>query len=154
MSHDLAQLNVARLRAPIDDPSTAEFVAALEPINLLAEASPGFVWRYQTEDGNATAERPLPDDQIIVNCSTWESIAQLSDFVYRSLHTDYLRQRRQWFERSAESTSVLWWVPPGHRPSITEALNRLDRLRSLGPTRHAFTFHQPYPPEVKPGAAP
>lgn len=139
MAHHLAQLNVGRLRAPIDDPLIAEFVDALDPINALAERSDGFVWRFQTDDGDATSVRPF-DDDIIVNFSTWESIEALADFVYRSDHTAFMRRRREWFERFDGVFQVLWWVSAGHRPTVDEALERLELLRSLGPTAQAFTF--------------
>ncbi len=139
-THHLAQLNIGRMIAPTDSPIVAEFMNALDEINALAEASPGFVWRFQTDDGNATAERPYPDDTILVNFSTWESIESLSDYVYRTVHTDYLRRRREWFERFEGAFVVLWWVPAGHRPSVTEAIERLEHLERHGPTPYAFTF--------------
>jgi Domain of unknown function (DUF3291) len=143
----LAQLNVGRLLAPVDSPVVAEFMAALDEINALADASPGFVWRFQTEEGNATAERPFEeDDTMLVNLSTWTSVELLADYVFRSLHTDYLRRRREWFERLDEVVTVLWWVPEGHRPPISEATERLAHLRQRGPTAYAFTFRQPFGP--------
>jgi hypothetical protein len=137
---DIAQLNIGRLVVPTDSPVVAEFMEALDEFNALADASPGFVWRFQTEDGNATAERPFDDDSILVNFSTWTSVDALADFVYRSAHTPFLRRRREWFERMEETYSVLWWVPAGHRPTVTEAIERLDHLREHGPTASAFTF--------------
>jgi hypothetical protein len=142
---ELAELNVAHLLAPLDDPATAEFVAALEPINALADDAAGFVWRLQTDDGDATAIRAFEDDLMIVNMSTWESLDALADFVYRSAHTDVMRRRRQWFDRLGESHLVLWWVPAGHRPSVTEAVDRLELLRVAGPCPEAFTFTRRYP---------
>jgi hypothetical protein len=138
--NDLAQLNIGRLLAATDSPIVAEFMEALDEVNALAERSPGFVWRFQTEEGNATAERPFPDDTILVNFSTWESIETLSDYVYRTVHADYLRRRRQWFERLDEVGIVLWWVPAGHRPTAVEAIERLEYLKQHGPTPYAFTF--------------
>src|SRR5437660_6005004 len=137
--YHLAQLNIGILRGPLDSPIVAGFVAALDPINALADASPGFVWRLQTEDGNATAIRPFDDDQMIVNLSVWESIDALAAFVYRSDHVSVMRRRREWFER-IRVFMVLWWVPVGHEPPVDEALARLDHLRDHGPTPHAFTF--------------
>src|SRR5262245_57997975 len=142
----LAQLNTGRLRAPTDDPLVAEFMAALDVINALAEASPGFVWRFQTEDGNATAVRPFEDDLLLINMSVWESVDALGDYVYRSGHTAYLRRRREWFERASDQYLVLWWVPAGHRPTVGEAIERLEHLRTHGPTAHAFTFRHPFAP--------
>jgi len=137
--YQLAQVNVARMRGPIDSPVMAEFVAQLPAVNALADHSPGFVWRLQTEDGNATSLRSFEDDRMMINMSVWESIDVLSDFVYRSGHVDVMRRRREWFERM-EMHMALWWVPVGHIPSIDEALERIDHLREHGPTPYAFTF--------------
>jgi len=138
--HDLAQLNIGRLVAPTDSPLVAEFMDALDEVNAIADASPGFLWRFQTEEGNATSERPFDDETILVNFSTWTSVDPLADFVYRSAHAPFLRRRREWFERMDETYSVLWWVPAGHRPTVSEAIARLDHLRRHGATPHAFTF--------------
>jgi hypothetical protein len=146
MTWNLAQLNIGRLRAPTDDPLLAEFMANLDPINALAESTPGFVWRLQTEDGNATAIRPYADDELMaINLSVWESLDALADYVYRSAHTSFLRRRSQWFERSREAYLVLWWIPAGTVPTVDEALSRLEHLRRHGPTAEAFTFRQPFP---------
>lgn len=134
--------------AATDDPLVAEFMEALDAVNALAERSPGFVWRFQTEDGNATAERPFDDDTILVNFSTWESVEALADYVYRTDHVAYLRRRREWFERLDEISSVLWWVPAGHRPVADEAIARLDHLRAHGPSPFAFTFRHRFEPET------
>jgi hypothetical protein len=147
MEWHLAQLNVGRLRAPIDDPLIAEFKAALDHINAVADRTPGFVWRLQTDEGNATALHPIDDDALVaINMSVWESTEALADYVYRSEHTAYLRRRREWFERYGRSFLVLWWVPAGHLPSIDEALARLGELEARGPTQHAFTFAKRFAP--------
>ena len=146
-AHELAQLNIGIFRAPIDSPEMAEFVANLDRINALAEASPGFVWRLQTEDGNATAIRPFPDqDNVAVNLSVWTDVDALNRFVFRSAHVEIMRRRREWFERMGEAYMVLWWVRAGHRPSVAEAIGRLEQLRAAGPTPVAFTFRQAFPP--------
>ena len=145
----LAQLNVGRLLAPVESPAIAGFVAALDPINELADASPGFVWRLQTEAGNATDIRPTEDDLFLINMSVWSSLQALRAFVYTTAHVHVLRQRREWFEQLATSHMVLWWVPAGHIPTIEEALGRLDRLRAEGPTPSAFTFRTPFEPEAE-----
>ena len=142
----LAQLNVARLLAPVDSPQLAEFVARLADINALADAAPGFVWRFQTEDGDATALRPYDDDQIIVNYSVWESPEVLRDYVFKGGHADVMKRRREWFSRMAEAYVVLWWVPAGHRPTMAEAKEKLEKLRHSGPSPQAFSFKQIYPP--------
>jgi hypothetical protein len=150
----IAQLNIGRARGAVDGPIMAEFMALLDPVNAVADASPGFVWRLQTEDGNATALRPYEDDRMIVNMSVWESIEDLAAFVYRSGHVDVMRRRREWFEPMSEAFLVLWWVPRGHRPGITEAISRLDLLRARGPGPEAFTFRQSYPPPDAAEASP
>jgi hypothetical protein len=152
----VAQINVGRLRAPVDSPLVSEFMAALDPINALAERSPGFVWRFQTEEGNATAVRPYEDEDILINLSVWESIEALEAFVYRSDHTGYLRRRREWFGRMDEAMLTLWWVPSGTLPTLEEAVARLDHLRAHGPTPHAFTFRPrfPAPPTVDGACSP
>jgi hypothetical protein len=144
---ELAQINVGRLIAPADDPAVAEFMNALDEINAVADQSPGFVWRLQTDDGNATSVRAYEDESILINVSTWSSIEALSDYVYRSAHTPFLRRRAEWFQRSREVFVALWWVPAGHRPSVDEAVARLEHLRSHGPTPHAFTFRQRFGPK-------
>jgi hypothetical protein len=139
---ELAQLNVGRLRAPLDSSVVRDFVDNLVPINQLAEASPGFVWRLQTEDGDATGIHVTDDDLFIVNMSVWTSVEALADFVYRSAHTEFLRRRREFFEKPTEPIQCLWWVEAGVRPTVTEAIERLQHLRVHGPTPHAFTFRE------------
>ena len=143
--YELAQLNIARMLAPLDDPQMADFVAGLDPVNAAADSAPGFVWRLQTEDGNATAIR-MDDESLIVNASVWSSVEALIAFVYSDAHRAVLRRRREWFERLAEATTVLWWVPAGHRPDVVEAQQRLDHLRTHGPTATAFTLRQAFAP--------
>jgi|RhiMetdeSRZDD1v2_1073273.scaffolds.fasta_scaffold563693_4 hypothetical protein len=142
----LAQVNIGRARGAIDQPVMAGFVAQLEPINALADASPGFVWRLQTEDGDATAVRPYADDRVLINLSVWVDLTALRAFVFRSAHTEVMRHRREWFERFPEAYLALWWVPAGHRPSVAEAVERLGHLQAHGPSGHAFSFREPYDP--------
>ncbi|MCI0553538.1 MAG: DUF3291 domain-containing protein, partial [Anaerolineae bacterium] len=141
-----AQVNIARMNAPLDDPMMAGFVARLEEINALADRSPGFVWRLQTSEGNATYLRPYDDDRILFNLSVWESIEHLQQYVYRSAHAELLRQRHEWFEKFAKAYLALWWVPAGHIPSVDEAKQRLAHLDTHGPTPFAFTFKNTFPP--------
>ena len=143
---ELAQVNVARLRQPLDHPDIADFVAGLAPVNALADDSPGFVWRLQTEEGDATALRVFPDEQVIVNLSVWTSVDALRDFVYRSAHTPFLRRRAEWFERLVTPAVALWWVPRGHRPDVAEARDRLDFLAVHGVSSYAFGLRNPEPP--------
>ncbi len=141
----LAQVNIAQAREPLDSELLADFVAALAPINALADAAPGFAWRLQGEEGDATSIRAFGDDRIIVNLSTWESIETLSDFAYRSVHTEVMRQRRKWFEPMAIYLA-LWWVPAGDHPTVVDCEARIHSLERNGPTPFAFTFRQPFPP--------
>lgn len=144
--YHVAQVNIARLLAPLDSPQLAGFVARLEEINSLADGAAGFVWRLKTEDGDATALRPYEDDRILVNLSVWKSVEELCEFVYRTPHAEVMRQRRAWFERLAEAWLALWWVPIGHLPSVEEAKLRLELLRTHGAGPMAFTIRQPFPP--------
>ncbi|WP_242910342.1 DUF3291 domain-containing protein [Actinomadura terrae] len=142
--HHLAQFNVATLRFPLDDPAMADFVARLEPVNALADGSPGFVWRL-VEEGEDDASRMRPAGvDVIVNYSVWESREALWDFVYRSPHLDTMRRRREWFQRHAEAHHVMWWIPAGYIPTVEEALERLALLREHGPSPRAFTFSTSY----------
>lgn len=147
----LAQMNVGTTVAPVESPPLAEFLARLDAINALADRSPGFVWRLQTEAGNATDIRPTDNPRFIVNMSVWESVEALFGFVYRSDHRNVMVRRREWFEQPSSAYMVLWWVPAGSRPSIDEGLHRLHLLDSNGPTPEAFTFRHVFPP---PGHAP
>jgi hypothetical protein len=149
-AYELAQLNIGVIRGPMDSPIMAEFAANLARINALAESSPGFVWRLQTEAGDATALRPFDDPNQLLNMSVWSDADALRRFVYRSAHAAILKRRREWFEPISAAIMVLWWVPRGHRPSIEEAIERLARLRAGGPTAHAFTFRQTFPPPDAP----
>lgn len=140
--HHLAQLNVAKLKAPLDQPSMAGFVAALEPVNALADGWPGFVWRLQTAEGDATSIRAFDDPLLLVNMSVWESAEALGEYVYRSGHLDVMRRRREWASYMSEAHLCLWWIPAGSIPTVEEAKKRLEHLRRYGPTPHAFTFKQ------------
>lgn len=142
---ELAQLNIARLLAPLDSPRLAGFVSRLADINALADAAPGFVWRFQTEDGDATAVRPFDDDWLLVNFSVWKNPESLHAFVYRTQHVEVMRHRREWFELLDQPFLVLWWVEAGHHPTVAEAITRLDQLRRHGPTATAFTFQTRFP---------
>jgi hypothetical protein len=154
-AYELAQLNIGIIRGPMDSPIMAEFAANLDRINALADLSPGFLWRLQTEQGDATALRPFENENMLLNMSVWRDLESLSDFVYRSAHTEIMRRRREWFERMAEAFLVLWWVPRGHRPAIEEAIRKLELLRTHGPTSEAFHFGKAFPaPDATAARAP
>jgi uncharacterized protein DUF3291 len=141
----LAQVNIGRMKGPLDGPIMAGFMARLDDLNALAERSDGFVWRMQGEAGNNTYLRPYDDERIIVNLSVWESIEKLRAYVYDSAHAELLKQRRDWFEKFESSMLALWWIPAGHIPTIDEAKGRLAALDARGPTPFAFTFRVPFP---------
>jgi hypothetical protein len=150
----LAQLNIGRLRAPMDDPSIDDFRTNLDPVNALAEVSPGYIWRLQDENGNATGIKPFGDDLEIVNLTVWESIDALADFTYRSGHVGLLRRRREFFEPASAPILCLWWIPEGTIPTVEDAIVRLEHLRAHGPTPTAFTFRHRFEPgddEPRPG---
>ena len=143
--YQLAQLNIASMLQPLESPGMADFVANLERINALAEASPGFVWRLQDEAGDATAIRPF-GEEVLVNLSLWRDVDALRDYVYKSAHAEVLKRRAEWFARMGEAHMVLWWVPAGHLPSVEEAAARLRLLREQGPSVQAFGFRQTFSP--------
>lgn len=146
MKHHLAQANIARFIKPAEDPANADFVNALDHVNALADASPGFVWRLKGEGSGAIDIKPFADPQMAINMSVWESFEALGAFVYRNMdHRGVMRRRREWFE-PREVYMALWWVPAGALPTIEDAKARLELLERLGPTPEAFTFKQPFPP--------
>jgi heme-degrading monooxygenase HmoA len=146
----LAQVNIGRARGEMTEPVMAGFVARLEEINALAERTPGFVWRLQTEDGDATAVRPYQDTRILINLSVWTDLAALRGYVFRSEHAEVMRNRREWFERFERVYVAMWWVPAGHIPTVAEAVERLAHLDAHGPGPHAFGFAQAYGPDGQP----
>ena len=141
----LAQINVGRMIAPRGDVRVAPFYDALDRINALADKSPGFIWRLQSESGNATDVQTTSDPLFLVNMSVWADAESLFEFVYRSAHTPEMARRREYFERFESAFQALWWVPAGHVPSVDEGLSRLWRLDRYGPTREAFTFKARFP---------
>lgn len=143
--YHLAQLNLAKMKTAIDSPEMSDFVARLEDVNALADASPGFVWRLQTDAGDATAIDFFGPD-FLVNMSVWQNIESLHDYVYRSAHKEVLVRRHEWFDRVVEAYLVLWWVPAGTIPSLEEAGKRLDNLRNNGPNPQAFSLKQRFDP--------
>jgi len=142
----LAQINIARAAASIDDPMMAEFVAQLDAINAVADESPGFVWRLQSESGNATDIQAYADPRVIINMSVWETAEALFNYVYKSDHLSVLRRRKDWFERSHRPSTTLWWIEEGTMPTVEDGVSRLDLLAEHGPTAHAFTFKERFPP--------
>ncbi len=149
MTHQLAQINIGRLLAPVDDPRIAGFVAPLDPINALAESSDGFVWRLQSAQGNATDIVYNDDPLVIVNMSVWKSVEALMAFVYASRHLTVFRDRAKWFEKAELPHYCLWWVPEGHQPTVAEGRARLEHYQKHGATAESFWFSQLFPaPEL------
>jgi hypothetical protein len=149
-NYHLAQINIGRLLAPIDDPQIAGFVSQLDPINALADGASGFVWRLQSGSGNATDIIYDPrDTTILLNMSVWESLESLRDYVYRSDHIRVLRERAKWFEKMDKPIYCLWWVPAGHIPSVAEGRERMEHYQKHGSTPYSFWFtkHFPQPAE-------
>jgi len=144
-TYHLAQINIGRILAPIDDPLMAEFVAQLAPVNALADSTPGFVWRLQTESGDATSIRIYEDEMIAMNMSVWESVESLREYAYKSSHAGVMRDRKRWFEKFDGPYMALWWIPAGHIPSPQEGKERLDHLREHGGTVYAFSFKNIFP---------
>lgn len=150
----IAQANVARMRAPLDDPIMAGFVDLLDEINAVADAAPGFVWRLQTEEGDATSIRVFDDESLLLNVSVWTTIESLHDYVYRSAHLVPFRDRKQWFLPLDWPALALWWVPAGHVPSVEESVERIATIREQGPGPRAFTFKKRFPPEASLNGSP
>jgi heme-degrading monooxygenase HmoA len=145
--YHLAQINVSRLLAPLDSDRLRPFVERLERVNAAADAAPGFVWRLQTDDGDATAVRVFDDAEMIVNLSVWESLDALREFAYRDpRHVEVLRRRREFFIRDEEAALALWWIDARTLPTVPDAESRLTLLRAVGPSQDAFTFKRSFPP--------
>ena len=138
LTQHLAQLNIGRLRHPLDDPRMADFADNLDRVNGIADRSEGFVWRLKDDSGSATGIRAFDDPCIIVNVSLWESVEALERYVWQTVHKRFYGRRQEWFDRYEGPYFVMWWVPRGHRPTVAEALARLDHLKLHGPSDYAF----------------
>jgi heme-degrading monooxygenase HmoA len=143
----IAEVNIGRVRASLEDESMQGFVSRLDEINELAERSPGFVWRLKSDVGPSSYLKPYDDERILVNLSVWESVETLKDYTYRTAHAEVLRDRKSWFEKFSGMYLALWWVPVGHTPSVDEAKQRLEHMEQHGPSQFAFTFKTVMPPD-------
>ncbi len=141
----IAQINIAKMRGSLESPIMEGFVARLDEINALADQSPGFVWRLETEEGDATAVQAFDNPLMLVNISVWEGIEALHAFIYKSTHLQLLQGKKSWFKKSVKPHLALWWIAAGHMPSEIEARTRLELLQDQGPGPNAFTFSQRYP---------
>jgi len=146
MEYHLAQVNVAKMLADLNDPVMCGFVQRLEEINLLAESSAGFVWRYQSDEGDATYLRPYEDKNILFNMSVWESLETLKGYVYNSAHLELLKTKKNWFSKLGGPHMALWWVPKGHIPNVSAGLEKINIIQEKGACREAFIFTKPYSP--------
>ncbi len=153
MRFQLAHINVARFRRPKTDVANADFLTALDDVNAAAEAGDGLVWRFTAAAGDPADRQAAEDPYRLANLSVWTGLEALKTFTYRDpLHRAMMQRRREWFER-LEVRLALWWVPAGTRPTLMEALDRLDGVAGLGPTAAAFTFASPFDPSGTPLAA-
>jgi hypothetical protein len=142
----LAEINIAKAKGPMDAEVMKVFSDNLEPINQIAESSPGFVWRLKDDSGNATGIQPYDDPDMIINLSVWESIETLKAFMFKTHHIDFLKRKKEWFNDMSEANYALWWVPLGHQPDIEEAKSRLLHLQKNGESKQAFSFKKIYEP--------
>lgn len=141
----LAEVDIGELRGGVDDPAMAEFFASLDPVNAIADKSPGFVWRLQSSDApGATGVRPSIDPLLLINLSVWESLEALKTFVHRSNHADILRRRRQWMTPFEGVQLAMWWIPAGTLPTVNDGLSRLWHLDRYGTTELAFNFKETF----------
>jgi len=145
--YNLAQVNIAKMLAPIDDPIMADFVNNLDRINALAEQSEGFVWRLKDIENNATAIKAFEDDTLIINMSVWNTMDALFQFTYKSDHVEIFTRRKEWFSRIKEMHMVFWYVPEGYIPSPKEARERLEYINKHGETPYAFSFKSKFTPD-------
>ncbi len=136
----LAQINLAQAKSGMDTGIMQGFVERLDEINAIADSSPGFIWRLQGDEGNATSIQAFDDPLLLVNMSVWKDIDSLKSYVYQSSHVELVRDRKTWFDQIMNSYQVLWWIPAGHTPSVKEGKSKLELLQSDGPGGSAFTF--------------
>ncbi|MEO8473789.1 MAG: DUF3291 domain-containing protein [Chryseolinea sp.] len=144
MNYHLAQMNIAKILAPLDNPIMKDFVDNLDRINGLAEASDGFVWRLKDESNSATNLRIFDDDMIIVNLSLWASVNALMTYIYKTDHAVFLKRKKEWFEKMPDAFMALWYIPENTTPTLAEAVARLEYLKAHGDTPYAFTFRKKY----------
>ncbi len=146
VAYQLAQLNIAKALYGMEAPEMSGFNNRLDSVNAIADSSPGFVWRLQSEQGNATDYQIFNDPMYLVNISVWESFEDFSNFIRSPLHLEVMSKRSKWFEKPDQAYICLWWVPGGHRPDVSEAQQRLELLRANGPSQYAFGFASHFPP--------
>jgi hypothetical protein len=141
----LAEINIARLQYPLDDPRVEEFVRNLDRVNAVAERTDGFVWRLKDGSGDATSIRAFPDPMLIVNMSVWRDALALEHFVWNTVHKQIYTKRAEWFSALKMEGFAMWEVAEGELPSVEQAKERLDHLNENGNTDYAFGWgHLPH----------
>jgi hypothetical protein len=139
MIRHLAEVNIGRVLGGPDDPRLKDFYDNLARVNALAERMPGFVWRLKDETGDSAMALHWPGDPTMnVNMSVWESPEALGRFVFQTVHRNIYARKHEFFETPDRPMFVLWWVEPGHIPTLAEAKARLDHYRAHGPSDYAF----------------
>jgi hypothetical protein len=142
--YHLAQINIAHAQDSMDAETMKGFVARLDEINSLADKAKGFIWRLQSDQGDATSIKAFDDPFLLVNMSVWENLESLKNFVYKSLHVELIRDRDAWFNKMLDAHQALWWIPAGHIPSVEEGKEKLYCLQNNGVSKNAFTFAKPF----------
>lgn len=144
MKYHLAQANIARFNASLDSPIMKEFVDFLEPVNKFAEESNGFVWRLKDDAGRSASyiESPFKDEMMAVNISVWKDLDSFKAFVYGTVHSYFLKNKKKWFDIKGPSQFVMWWLPVNELPSLQMAKNKLEELELNGDTASAFSMKQ------------
>ena len=144
----LAQLNIAAAKADSESDIMRGFFDRIDEIHDLAENAPGFIWRYDDDEGVDIAERVFGDPLLLINLTLWQDIASLREFVYKSIHKELIQGRKDWFHKMPEMHQVMWWVPAGQIPKIQQAKDKLDLIRKQGPSAAAFSFAKPFDPKA------
>ena len=136
---NLAQVNIAKRLAPMDDPIMQDFVNNVEKINAIADVSDGFIWRMQDEDKDLGVA-VFKDDSILINISVWKDLESLFNYTYNSGHIEVFKRKKEWFSKIKMMHMAFWYVPEGYEPTFQDAKNRLDYLNNHGDTPYAFSF--------------
>lgn len=137
--HHLAQVNIAKRLAPLDDPIMQDFINNLDKINAIADLSAGFIWRLQDED-KVEAVSVFQDDSLIINMSVWEDLDSLFNYTYNSGHIEVFKRKKEWFSKMKMMHMAFWYIPEGYEPTFQDAKDRLDYLNKHGDSPYAFSF--------------
>lgn len=146
MTRILFQLNLAKMRAPFDDPLFDDFRARLEELHTAAEQHKGFVWRYQGEKDDDGYIKPYPNYPLIMgNMSAWENYESLFNYTFSGAHMSIMKEKRKWFERLPHPYTVLYYgtvedLQRDDSELLEHAMQRLRYLSVYGETPVAFGF--------------